>query len=442
MTTTCYRCATFPCTCRDGLSCYLGKCEDVLPTLPAASVQCVVTSPPYWGLRDYGVDGQIGLEPTPEEYCEKMVAVFREVRRVLRDDGVLWLNMGDGYANSGSGSRDPERWPKQSRNDHRVDHPRMSSNLKPKDLIGMPWMLAFALRADGWYLRSDVIWHKPSPMPESVTDRPTKSHEYIFLLTKKARYFYDNDAIREPHSEAGLKRAACPSGAGFATSGSYHDHSDDLIVGQRIGSPGCHPLGRNKRTVWTVPSRSFPGAHFATFPPDLIVPCILAGTSDKGCCPECGAPWKRVTDKTRVRTRPGHNSKSYDRTTGETTDDSIEKPWRDRAEIGNRDPGRHVTETRTVGWEPGCECSPKPGTPCCNVPTLDPVPCVVLDPFHGAGTTGMVCRQLSRHYVGIELNQEYLDMSLPRLRAGYESTKQVTQPTGQLGLFDEQKARE
>src|SRR5262245_5948516 len=192
----------------------LGDCRTILPTLPADSVHCVVTSPPYWGLRDYGVAGQLGLEPTPEEYVAHMVGVFREVRRVLRDDGTCWVNMGDSHAAHGGGGEGrmrelypdaPERW----RGIHTAaGHGQISggggktfAGLKTKDLVGMPWRLAFALQADGWFLRADCIWAKPNPMPESVTDRPTKAHEYVFLLTKAARYFYDADAVREPHAE-------------------------------------------------------------------------------------------------------------------------------------------------------------------------------------------------------------------------------------------------
>src|SRR5690554_4413723 len=185
-----------------------GDVIDCLRSLPDACVQCVVTSPPYWGLRDYGVEGQIGLEPTPEEHVEKMVEVFREVKRVLRDDGTLWLNYGDCYAGSTTGADRPPEPGHTHEDSGRVKtgqenkHRRPDAGLKPKDLVGMPWRIAFALQADGWYLRSDIIWSKPNPMPESVTDRPTKSHEYVFLLTKSAAYYYDADAIREPHITA------------------------------------------------------------------------------------------------------------------------------------------------------------------------------------------------------------------------------------------------
>ncbi len=249
-----------------------GDCLDLLRAMPDESVQTCVTSPPYWGLRDYGHDGQLGLEETPEQYVENMVAVFREVRRVLRDDGTLWLNLGDSYTSGGrdghgtrvgykqqtnrgmNGDRDPVRAPQPP-------------GLKPKDLVGIPWMVAFALRADGWYLRSDIIWAKPNPMPESVTDRPTKAHEYLFLLTKGLRYYYDAEAIRE--------RAECDRMRGPA------HHPDPISTNGNSGLAHRPLTGhRNKRSVWTVTTQPFSGAHFATFPPKLIEPCILAGSAE------------------------------------------------------------------------------------------------------------------------------------------------------------------
>ena len=231
------------------------------------SVQCVVTSPPYYGLRDYGIDAQIGLEPTPDKYVANMVAVFREVKRVLKDDGVLWLNVGDSYCGTG----DKGEWtdPKYAdgRNGQKVALNKKIDGLKPKDLIGIPWMLAFALRADGWYLRQDIIWAKPNPMPESVKDRCTKSHEYIFLLSKSAKYYYDATAINEPVENIGKPRAFSKPGNG--------DRND---VG-RIYEPQAT---RNKRDVWTVTTKPYKGAHYATFNPDLIKPCILAGAPEGG----------------------------------------------------------------------------------------------------------------------------------------------------------------
>jgi DNA modification methylase len=294
-----------------------------LTKLPDRSVQCCVTSPPYWGLRDYGCAGQLGLEKTPEEYVCNMVQVFREVRRVLKDDGTLWLNLGDTYNQGNKGNSGAIRDGDKQGTNRGSLATRRGENLgancrggangmcKSKDLVGIPWMVAFALRADGWYLRSDIIWHKPNPMPESVTDRPTKSHEYLFLLTKSQRYYYDAEAIAEPVSDSmmqqieegydglGLKDYATagvqnPSSvktriienarkkqrkpAGWDTSEGAHGTIQRDGRAQEVEYTETESLTRNKRSVWTVPTYSFPDAHFATFPPDLIKPCILAGS--------------------------------------------------------------------------------------------------------------------------------------------------------------------
>ncbi len=384
----CYRCDKQPCECN--CSVYHDSCLDILPLLPEKSMQTCVTSPPYWGLRDYGVDGQLGLEPTIEEYVANMVEVFRGVRRVLRDDGTVWLNLGDTYNSGNSGARDPERWPKQSRNNKQT--PRAHCNtLKHKDLCGIPWYVAFALQADGWYLRQDIIWAKPNPMPESVTDRCTKSHEYIFLLSKGPRYFYDAEAIKEPATYAGQNRG-----------GSTRRYEQNAA-----GMDNKQYATRNRRSVWTVNPVAFKDAHFATFPPKLIEPCILAGTSNEGCCPECGAPWKRVTE--RVDT--GKTQKMPDGMATYAGDHgTIHRDGREKGKSGNP-----ITATTTTGWEPTCDhypfCDPETNT------GYDPSePCTVLDPFHGAGTTGMVAQANGRKYVGIELSEEYIEMSLKRLR--------------------------
>lgn len=249
---------------------HLGDCAEILKTFPPQSINTCVTSPPYFGLRDYGVDGQIGLEETPGEYVSKLVAVFREVKRVLRDDGTLWVNLGDSYSGSGKGGQSEE---KRSENwQPTYKNKGMTYGLKPKDLIGIPWMVAFALRDDGWYLRSDIIWSKPNPMPESVTDRPTKAHEYIFLLSKSQHYYYDNEAIKEPAQNWGVRDRTNFRGG---TADKKLKHS---------GFKNCNQeeTGRNKRTVWTITTKPYKEAHFATYPPNLILPCILAG------CPEGG----------------------------------------------------------------------------------------------------------------------------------------------------------
>ena len=258
---------------------YNMDCLKGLKQLPDNSINCCVTSPPYWGLRDYGVEGQLGLEPTPEEYVAKMVEVFREVKRVLRDDGTLWLNLGDCYNGSGGAGGD---YNKGGLKEGQPKYPgRKVATLKPKDLVGIPWMVAFALRADGWYLRQDIIWHKPNCMPESVKDRCTKAHEYIFLLSKSKKYYYDNEAIKEPVKEISIRRAEygwdCdrPSTKNASMNG-------EGIHTKKMGTRFVNPDGRNKRSVWTVTTKPFKGAHFAVFPEDLIEPCILAG------CPEGG----------------------------------------------------------------------------------------------------------------------------------------------------------
>lgn len=334
-----------------------GDCRDVLKTLPDASAHCVVTSPPYFGLRDYGVDGQIGLEPTPDEFVAALVGVFREVHRVLRDDGTVWLNLGDSYAGSwGAQSRGEEyegglqggsmlsaRQIKAHPKTTQTGSLKRTPGCKPKDLIGTPWRVAFALQADGWYLRQDIIWHKPNPMPESVRDRCTKAHEYLFLLSKSARYYFDADVIAEPCTQD-ESRPIFRGGAYCNNSTFDNDQGGKATVvgnikrsGNKQRKPaterGCPSDGvsgsvpwegatRNKRSVWTVATQPFGEAHFATFPPALIEPCILAG------CPVGGA---------------------------------------------------------------------------------------VLDPFGGAGTTGLVADRLQRDAILIELNPEYAEMAKRRI---------------------------
>jgi DNA modification methylase len=255
-----------------------GDCIEQLRTMEANSVHTCVTSPPYYGLRDYGHDGQIGLEETPEAYVAKLVEVFREVRRVLRDDGTVWLNLGDSYFSStkGTGGSDPEKSSKQawkgSDNGQGGYNVKLSAGglpIKPKDLIGIPWRVAFALQADGWYLRQDIIWHKPNPMPESVTDRCTKAHEYIFLLSKSERYYYDIDAMKE-------KAVKGDSGAGARNYTGINGRE------RLTQSESSRIEGRNRRSVWTIATQPYPGAHFAAFPPELIRPCIQAGCPPDG----------------------------------------------------------------------------------------------------------------------------------------------------------------
>ena len=302
----------------------IGDCRQVLESLPSESVQTCVTSPPYFGLRDYGTDNQIGLEASPIEFVAQLVAVFREVRRVLKNDGTLWLNLGDSYAAQGGahGDRDDNQTGVGAKRLHIEGSgdkaPRRPPyGVKPKDLIGIPWRVAFALQADGWYLRQDIIWHKPNPMPESVTDRCTKAHEYVFLLTKSSRYYYDAAAIAEPVTQSTIKRLTQPNIA--------QQMGSNRVPGKTNGNMkavGSADGTRNKRSVWTIPTKPFRGAHFATFPPDLITPCILAGSK-----------------------------------TGD----------------------------------------------------------MVLDPFGGAGTTGLAANRLGRHATLIELNPAYAELAQQRI---------------------------
>jgi DNA modification methylase len=273
----------------DHLTVYQGDAREVLRELPDESVHCVVTSPPYWGLRDYGVAGQLGLEATPEEYVAALVDVFREVRRVLRADGTVWLNLGDSYATSNaseSSNGHPSRHRKGLPQEPSVIVPRSSGGLKPKDLVGIPWRVAFALQADGWYLRSDIIWSKPNPMPESVTDRPTKSHEYLFLLSKSARYFYDTEAVLEA-VQSGPSDIRKMTEGRDRIGGLVKESTDRKMAASGLTNVGQkrsvgNPAGRNLRSVWTIATQPYPGAHFATFPQKLVEPCVKAG------CPEGG----------------------------------------------------------------------------------------------------------------------------------------------------------
>lgn len=246
----------------------VGDARKRLAEIPDSSVQCCITSPPYWGLRDYGHDGQIGLEQTPEAYVTEMVEVFRDVRRVLKDDGVLWLNLGDSYNGSGGAGGD---YSLGGLKEGQPKYPgRAVSSLKPKDLVGVPWRVAFALQDDGWYLRQDIIWAKPNPMPESVKDRCTKSHEYLFLLTKSARYYFDNKAIQEPSANLGQTK--------IKFGGNKYGDDKDPKHATKSGNEYTDTGTRNKRSVWTIPTKPFRGAHFAVMPEALVEPCVLAST--------------------------------------------------------------------------------------------------------------------------------------------------------------------
>lgn len=341
-----------------------------LRSLPDACIHTAITSPPYFRQRDYGHPEQIGLEETPQEFIASLVAVFAEVRRVLRDDGTFWLNIGDGYAagNKGGGgcfmeTRRERGWAHREKSSGWRKPP---AGWKPKDRLGMPHRLVFALQDDGFYFRDEVIWAKPAGMTESTEDRTTKAHELIFLLSKKPRYFFDWYTIADPSSWV----------------------------------PGSvsHP-----RSVWTLTPEFYGGNHFATFPSELPRRCILAGTSEKGCCPSCGAPWKRILEKERIPTRPGANSKCLAHSDGDKKTAS-KLGWNKPNVIGNRDPQRHVTMVHMRGWKPTCDCGRE-----------DTVPALVLDPFAGSGTTLLVANRLGRRAIGSELNPEYAEDARKRL---------------------------
>lgn len=382
----------------------IGDVLDRLRELPDESVNCVVTSPPYWGLRDYGVAGQIGMEATPQEFIAKLTTVFREVRRVLRSDGTCWMNMGDSYSNSGltGGKRVSEERGQLSyrgaQSSGRITFP----GLKPKDLIGMPWRLAFALQDDGWYLRQDIIWSKPNPMPESVTDRCTKAHEYIFLLTKSARYYYDAEAIKEKVSGAAHDRGDGINPKAHGANSRMNVDRDPAHLKNPKSKQNASFSGavnelvsmRNKRSVWEIATEPFPEAHFATFPTKLVEPCILAATSEKGCCEGCGAPWVRLVERTR-------SNESGSGRSGNAPEGKLAGGTQVREDHDTRN-GPTVSST-TTGWEPSCSCA------------AGVVGCTVLDPFNGSGTTGLVALANRCNYIGIELNPDYAAMSERRL---------------------------
>lgn len=437
-----------------------------LAQLEGESVQTCVTSPPYWGLRSYGTEpvvwdnhngcehewsvertsrpnssggptekqlsnagtrniadysdratysnfcecgawrGELGLEPTPELYVKHIVDIFREVRRVLRNDGTCWINLGDSYA-SGKGSCFNPGGGEASLEGHatlkdagayKLDRGNKSDlakiGLKPKDLVGVPWMVAFALRADGWYLRSDIIWSKPNPMPESVTDRPTKSHEYIFLLSKSQRYFFDQDAVKEKVQDCSIERAKYSFDASRQRMNqSRIGGADYMLAEQLVPADGM----RNIRSVWNVSTQPFSGAHFATFPPDLITPCILAGTSARGRCPACGAPWRRLIEKGEpiLKAWSAKGAGQYNDKEG------VMK----RTTLAEGSTLKHTVPITTLGWIPTCRCPEDD-----SIETVEPIPCVVLDPFAGSGTTGKVAIELGRKAVLIEPKREYIEM--------------------------------
>jgi site-specific DNA-methyltransferase (cytosine-N4-specific) len=366
-----------------------GDALAVLQTLPSDYVQCVVSSPPYYCQRDYGVEGQIGLEETPQEFIAKLVEVFREVRRVLRPDGVCWINMGDKFANDTKWGESTSGKHAQELHGMNSTRDRRHTGFKPKDLMMIPARLAIALQDDGWYLRQDIIWHKITAMPDGVTDRPTSAHEHVFLLAKSERYFYDADAIREPlkdktYTTFGIKHREQGNDAlGLVKSDNWGrtvaERKPKLTLDGEIA-------GANKRSVWPIAARPYPDAHFATFPPKLVEPMILAGSAPRAC-EHCGTCWQRVSIPT------GHINKreqAHVPYTNPTKNDST-----------GRAPSRRVTDQ----WMPSCKCKNNTGSG----------KCIILDPFMGAGTTAMVALQHSRDYLGIELNTDYIELALRRI---------------------------
>ena len=377
-----------------------GNVLDTLPTLPSNSVQCCVTSPPYWGLRSYLPDGhadkgfELGSEATPQEYVANMVRVFAEVKRVLREDGCVFLNLGDSY-NSCGGHTQVEDDGRANRAERSKMKGAQVAGLKPKDLCGIPWRVAFALQADGWWLRSEITWCKKAPMPESVTDRPTSATEKIFLLTKSARYFYDAEAVKEASvdPEGTAARYALPFNVG----------KKELNGGGRPN--GAHNTAgrkewagtRNQRNFWLLGPEPYAEAHFATFPTEIPRRAILAGTSAHGACPSCGAPWQRVVERGEM-VQCGHVKSHHNHKRADEPDSTLSQLSALRTGL--------TAETKTIGFAPTCTCGHE-----------DTVPCVVLDPFMGSGTTGAVARTLGRDFIGCELNESYVALARRRIEA-------------------------
>jgi len=428
----------------------------VLRSMPEESVHCVITSPPYWGLRDYGLEpivwggqpdhihtwsatpcpdgngdglslhrdkhagrqrdatspgfcecgawrGCLGLEPTPELYVEHLLEIFQKVRRVLRKDGTLWLNIGDSYATGAGQGFVPGGGGQGNRWKHETGHQQPNRlkipGLKPKDLCMIPARVALALQADGWYLRSDIIWQKNNPQPESVMDRPTKAHEHIFFLAKSEHYYYDTEAIKEPAVTTRPELLEF----GPRPARNYPGHINDRRRRPSDGqSHKAQPTGtRNRRSVWTISLRAYKGAHFATFPLELPTICIKAGTSERGCCSRCGTPRKRIVES--IGGRDWRNDRMV------RIGIIDEKLGEDSNKRGrSHEPLNNIKKQITLGWQSSCSCKAD-----------DSIPAVVLDPFFGAGTTGLAAAGLLRDCIGIELNPKYCEMARRRIKRAY-----------------------
>jgi len=399
---------------------YQGHSLDILKTFPNESVQCVVTSPPYFSLRSYldtenpNKHLEIGFDNSLQEYITNLTSLFSEIHRVLRKDGTFWLNLGDTYAGNKLGNTqgtyssnlkyaNPEKDLESFRKENEYKK-TVPMGLKSKDLIGVPWRVAFALQDAGWYLRSDIIWAKSisfnskytgSCLPESCKDRPTKSHEYLFLLTKSPKYFYDKEAVQEKAQDWGSRNRDEFRGG----------TTDPKLKHHGLADCDFSASGRNLRSVWTVNPKPFKGAHFATFPEKLIEPCIKAGTSEYGCCVNCGKPYKRITvkgnaDEEHKKTCGADSNGEY---LGLATKDYDSARAQNASEVKARILAGMV-KTKTTGWKKDCKCL-----------TNDIKPCVVLDPFFGAGTTGVVSKKLGRSWVGIDLNPEYCEIARTRI---------------------------
>jgi len=358
---------------------------------------------------------------------KNMVSVFQEIKRVLRKDGTVWLNLGDSYAGGGRAGKNPEYKAKHTNFGKVQDMSTYTEpsaipiGLKPKDLVGIPWRVAFALQADGWWLRNDIIWNKPNPMPEPVKDRLTKSHEYIFLLTKSKKYYYDHEAIKEPYTESSIQRI---NQASFdqQTGGdkdygkvSVHSNNTNSIRGTLEKFKENFGSGRNRRSVWDITVRSYPGAHFATFPEEIPEICIKAGTSKAGCCANCGSSYEHIMEKVEENplTTDKHENDQVNLTERKRRMGDILEV---RNKLGTGGQGDIYPQgsvypmiKKSMGWEPTCDCN------------AERVPCVVLDPFVGSGTTCAVASRLGRNSIGIELNEEYLKLARKRCKVDSES---------------------